>query len=110
MKSLLLLFFIAVIISGCASESKIHGPISEREVAVKTNKNEFSPGDRVSIYEEKCEDRTRGGGEKMGGTRRVCRDIKVGAGEIVKRISEKEVILRADQNVVLREGFEVKKE
>lgn len=110
MKSFSLPILMAVIISGCASESKIQGPVREREVAVKTNKNEFSLGDRVSIYEEKCEDRIRGGGEKMEGTRRVCRDIKVGAGEIVKRISEKEVVLRADQNVVLHEGFEVKKE
>lgn len=109
MKSFMLVLFMGMIVSGCSTESKIQGPVHQREVVVKTNKNEFASGDRVSIYQEKCEERV-GGGEKHGGASRFCHDTKVGSGEIVKRVSDKEVILRADQNVDLREGLEVKKE
>lgn len=110
MKSLVLSFLGAMVLLGCATEGKIKGPVNAREVAVEAGKNKFSPGDRVSIFQEKCEEKNTAGGEKHGGSRRICRDTKIGSGEIVRRVSEKEVILRADGTVVLSEGLEVKKE
>lgn len=111
MKSLVIPICMGLMASACATDSKIQGTAQDGEVSVKMNKNEFSLGDRVFIFQEKCEVKNGSDiGEKPRGNRMVCRDVKVGSGEIIKKVSDKEVILRADQNILLHEGFEVKKE
>lgn len=110
MKKYFALLGLVFLLSACATtENVVQKPISPEQALVSVGENKLQAGDKVGLYTKTCEERRRGG--KMADTSySVCHKNKIGFGEIVRLVSEKEAVVEVKKGVALQEGLLVEKE
>lgn len=95
-------------LAGCA-HSHTRGSIAvkhgSQEADVCIGGKEISPGDRVTLFKNKC---TGGGGEK--GVKPSCQKIKLGEGQVVSVIDEHYSTIKVDSGVSFDAGTIVEKQ
>jgi hypothetical protein len=104
--------FVAVLatiaLSGCATENTIKSALTGGEAIVSTSNDDLILNDRVGIYQRVCKHKMKSGRSGMSHTK--CTDSKIGSGLITRRLSNTEVVIHTDQDVVFTPGLVIKKE
>ena len=110
MKTIFALLSLTFILSACATtESFVKKPISSEQAIVSIGKTKFQPGDKVGLYQQTCQEKRRGG-RMSDVSYSVCQKAKVGFGEVIRLVSEKEAVVEVGKEVALKEGLLVEKE
>ncbi len=110
MKMYFSFFGLALLLSACATtESMVEKTISPEQAIVSIGKNKLQPGDKVGLYAKTCKERTRAG-KYSDLSYNVCSKSKVGHGEIVRLVSEKEAVVESKNDIFLEKGLFVEKE
>lgn len=108
MRIIFLVSIVVFLISGCASgPSVVKGPKGQESLVRISQDLNVQAGDKVEVLKRTCHEVPRGG--KIEGTRNICKQNAVGAGQILRLNSSDEAVVSSFGGLILEPGMIIKK-